>query len=111
MAAALSLARLPSTSKILPSMNVFPEDVWRKIVDMGLVVVKTQSSAKSSKKRKAETKTESDGKMEVKVKVTISGKQPTLVADYNEQSITVRLVGRATQAPLTAVVDRDFFSK
>ena len=98
--------------------NRFPEDVWRKIVDMDLVVKekkKTKSSvqkvAKSSKKRKAETETESDGKIEVKVKVTIDEEQPTLVADYNERDIEVRLVGEAAQAPLTAVVDRDFFSQ
>jgi len=122
LAAALTLAELPSTSKILP-LNVFPEDIWRKIVDMGLVVVKekkktTKSSmkkmkTKSSKKRKADTKseTESDEKMEVKVKVTISGKQPTLDADCDGRDVKVKIIVEEMQAPLTALVDRHFFSQ
>ena len=65
MSAALSdvCPRLPSTSKISP-FNVFPDVIWRKIADMGLVLVtekketKLKKKTKSSKKRKAETKSE-----------------------------------------------------
>ena len=50
--------------------NRFPEDVWRKIVDMDLVVVKekkkTKSSVKSTKKRKTETKSSEKRKVETK---------------------------------------------
>ena len=72
LAAALALASLPTTSKILP-LNEFPEGVWRKIVDMGLVVVKekkkAKSSEKSTKKRKTETKSSKKRKAETKSEI------------------------------------------
>ena len=132
LAATLSdvFPRIPTTSKISQYNDDFSEDIWSKIIDMDnvdmdlLLKRKTKSSVKEvtkssktdtkpSKKRKAETKseTESDGKMEVKVNVTIGGMQPTLDADCDGRDVQVRLVGRATQASLTALVDRHFFSQ
>ena len=67
LAAALTSARL--ASNVLP-FNTFPESVWRKIVDMGLVVVKEEkkanSSVESTKKRKTETKSSKKRKAETK---------------------------------------------
>jgi len=108
LAATLSdvFPRIPTTSKISPYNDDFSEDIWSKIIDMDNVDMDLLLKRKTKS-----TETESDGKMEVKVKVTIGGMQPTLDADCDGRDVQVRLVGRATQASLTALVDRHFFSQ